>query len=199
MKNITPKATPVVISHTTPRKRTTKEKLAPAECRTIKPLTADKIELDFVARVELLDNGCWLWHGTNQEQTNNGRKIIPTFFLKVANKYKIVIAYRYAYEKRIGKLPNPTYHALRRTCGDLALCVNPNHYELYNRGEYIQETATPVMRENQRNATTCQRGLHPKTPENTIYQKPSNTPTCLPCRQASWLRRKAKAKAKATE
>jgi hypothetical protein len=195
MKNITPKATPVVISHTSPRKRNTKQRLAPAECLTIEPLTADKTELDFVARVELLENGCWLWHGTTGIQARNGNKILPTFFIKVDGKNKIVVAYRYAYEKRIGKLPHHTYYALRRTCGDLAHCVNPNHYEIFNRGEYIQETATPVMRENQRNAVTCQRGLHPKTAENTVYQKPNNTPTCLPCRQQAWLRRKAKAKA----
>jgi hypothetical protein len=190
MKNITPKASPVVISHTTPRKRTTKARLAPANCRTIEPLTADKTELNFVARVELLENGCWLWHGTRQEQTNNGRKIIPTFFLKADGKYQIAIAYRYAYEKRIGKLPNPTYEALRRTCGDLALCVNPNHYEIFNRGEMIKVQATPVMRENRKNRKTCQAGLHENKPENILYQKPNNYGTCRLCREISYAKRR---------
>lgn len=192
MKNITPKASPVVITHTTPRKKSSQPRLAPADCRKIEPLTADKIELDFVARVELLENGCWLWHGTNVEQVNNGKKILPTFFMQIDGKSKIVIAYRYAYEKRIGKLPNPTYDALRRTCGDLALCVNPEHYKLYNRGKMIRIEAAPVFLKNIKNRKTCRAGLHEATPENTVYQKPTNAPTCRPCRQLAHLRRKAK-------
>ncbi len=195
MKNITPKASPVVISHTTPR-ITSRTKLAPAGCRTIEPITADQIELNFVARVELLDNGCWLWHGSIELQHANNGKPVPTFWAATSRaNHKIVRAYAYAYEKRIGKLPNPKTHGFRNVCGLLA-CANPNHYEIIDRRSILNNEATPVKKQNEKNATKCRNGLHDKTPENTILVGSARKPVCHPCRLIAQRRKYHRKKAR---
>lgn len=200
MKNITPKASPVVISHTTPR-TTSRTKLAPAGCRTIDPVSADQIELNFVARVELLENGCWLWHGSIELQHANNGKPAPTFWAATSRaNHKIVRAYAYAYEKRIGELPNTKTQVFRNACGLLA-CANPYHYEIIDRRSILDNEATPVKERNEKTATKCRSGLHDKTPENTIYVGSAKRPACHPCRLATQRRKyhRNKAKALATE
>ena len=205
MKNITPKASPVVISYTTPRK-SRQAKLAPAGCRTIDPITADQIEINFTKRVELLDSGCWLWHGTiNTPRIEATRVIkrvvnlnpIPMFWAATSRaNHKLIPAHRYAYEKRIGKLPDQKFFVMRNTCG-LVLCVNPNHYEIVPRKEILANEATPIKERNEKNATKCRNGLHDKTPENTIFVGSVKKPVCHPCRlavqRAKYYRNKAKA------
>jgi hypothetical protein len=196
MKNITPKASPVVISYTTPR-ITSRVKLAPAGCRTIYPVSADKIEMNFVARVELLENGCWLWHGSVDTPHANNKRPVPTFFAANGRAdHKLVRAYAYAYEKRIGELPDQKFLVFRNACG-LDLCANPNHYKIEKRGEILANEATPIMLNNLATATKCKNGLHDKTPENTHYVGSAKKPVCRPCRKATerakYLRNKAKA------
>jgi hypothetical protein len=185
----------VVITYTTPR-ITIRTKLAPAGCRTIEPITADKIETNFVARVELLENGCWLWHGSVDSQKMTGRPL-PTFWAATSRaNHKVVLAYRYAYEKRIGELPSQRTWVLRNRCGEM-LCANPYHYDLLARREILANEASPVMRHNLKVATTCRSGLHEKTAENTIYVGSAKKPICHPCRLATQRRKHHRNKAKA--
>lgn len=182
------------MSHTKPRKIGNQPKLAPAGCRTIEPVSADQIELNFVKRVELLDNGCWLWHGSVDTQKYAG-KPLPTFWAATSRaNHKVVVAYRYAYEKRIGELPNQKKSVLRNLCGE-NLCANPYHYELVARREILVHEATPIMRFNLKVATTCKSGLHEKNAENTFFMGKDKRPNCLPCskitRRARYLREKA--------
>ncbi len=186
----------VVVSHTAPR-ITSRTKLAPAGCRTIEPITADKIELNFVARVELLENGCWLWHGSVDTPHGNNKRPVPTFFAANGRAdHKLVRAYAYAYEKRIGELPDQKFLVFRNACG-LALCANPNHYTIEKRGEILEKEANPILRHNLATATKCRNGLHDKTPENTLYVGSAKKPVCRPCRKETertkYHRRKAKA------
>jgi len=200
MKNITPKASPVVTTYTAPR-ITSRTKLAPAGCRTIEPLTADKIEMNFVARVELLENGCWLWHGSVDRPRTNNNRPVPTFFAANGRAdHKLVRAYAYAYEKRIGELPDQKFLVFRNACG-LELCANPNHYKIEKRGEILEKEANPILRHNLATATKCKSGLHDKTPENTIRVGSAKKPVCHPCRLATQRRKyyRNKAKALATE
>jgi hypothetical protein len=184
----------VVISHTTPRKPTTSKKVAPAGCRTIEPITTDIIEMNFVARVELLDNGCWLWHGSIDGKKNTG-KMLPTFWAATSRaNHKILLAYRYAYEKRIGQLPDQKTYVLRNQCGEM-LCANPYHYQIVLRKSIVLNEATPVMRHNQKTALMCRKGLHERNAENTALMGKDKRPFCLPCskahRRARYLREKA--------
>lgn len=195
------KNSPVVISHTKPRKIGNQPKLAPAGCLTIEPITADQIEINFTKRVELLENGCWLWHGTINQPRANEKRVsnqnpVPMFWAATSRaNHKLVPAQRYAYEKRIGELPDQKKFVLRNTCGLLA-CVNPWHYEIVARKEILVNEATPVLRENLATATKCRNGLHDKTPENTAYVGSSKKPVCRPCRaaveRAKYYRNKAK-------
>ena len=201
MKTIRAKASPVVTTYTTPRKLSRQPKLAPAGCRTIDPVSADKIEMNFVARVELLENGCWFWHGSVDTPHANNKKPVPIFFAANGRAdHKLVRAYAYAYEKRIGNLPDQKVLVLRNTCG-LEVCANPSHYSIVARREILDNEATPVKKENEKNATKCRSGLHDKTPENTIQVGSAKRPVCHPCRlatqRAKYHRNKAKAKANA--
>jgi hypothetical protein len=186
----------VVITYTTPR-ITSRTKLAPAGCRTIEPITADKIETNFVARVELLENGCWLWHGSVDRPRTNNNRPVPTFFAANGRAdHKLVRAYAYAYEKRIGELPDQKFLVFRNACG-LALCANPYHYTIEKRGEILANEATPILLKKVASATKCRNGLHDKTPENTHYVGSAKKPVCRPCRKETertkYHRRKAKA------
>jgi hypothetical protein len=187
----------VVISHTEPRPRKSgKPKLAPAGCRTIEPHTADQIEMNFVKRVELLENGCWLWHGTINQPRAKNLNPVPMFFAATSRAdHKLVPAHRYAYEKRIGKLPDQKFFVMRNTCG-LVACVNPNHYEIVPRKEILDIEANPALRESLATATKCRNGLHDKTPENTIFVGSAKKAVCHPCRlavqRAKYHRNKAK-------
>ena len=193
----TNKNSKVVVSHTTPRKVGNKPKLAPAGCRTIDPVSADQIELNFVARVELLENGCWLWHGSVDTPHANNKKPVPTFWAATSRAdHKIVRAYAYAYKKRIGELPDQKVLVLRNACG-LDVCANPYHYEITPRKEILANEATPVMLNNLKTATKCKSGLHDKTPENTAIWGAEKKSVCLPCyrlaKKEIYKRNKAKA------
>ena len=174
------KKSKVVVSHTAPRK-TTKPKVAPSSCRTIEPVTADEIELKFVERVELLDNDCWLWHGSMNK--SKGSKPVPVFSAATSlTTRKLFTAHRYAYEKRISQLPDQKVSALQNTCG-LIRCVNPQHYELITRKGILLKAATPIRAKSRRTATKCEKGLHDRDPENPHYTKSGKRVPCQPCTQ----------------
>lgn len=174
----------VVVSYTEPRKPT-KQKLAPAGRHTIDAITPDQIELKFVERVELLENGCWLWHGSmnNSKNPKKGTKPVPVFSAATSTTTrKLFTAHRYAYEKRIGQLPNQKVSALQNTCGSIR-CVNPEHYELITRKGILTKAATPIRAKMRRSATRCEKGLHDRDPENPHYTKSGKRVHCQPCTQ----------------
>jgi hypothetical protein len=174
----------VVVSHTEPRK-TTKPKVAPASCRTIEPTTADQIEAKFVERVELLENGCWLWHGSMNNSSNpkKGTKPVPVFSAATSpTTRKLFTAHRYAYEKRIGKLPDQKVSALQNTCGSIR-CVNPEHYKLITRNGILLKAATPIRAKIRRTALKCEKGLHDRDPENLYHTRSGKRVHCQPCTQ----------------
>lgn len=188
----------VVVSHTTPRK-STKRKLAPASRHTIDAITPDQIELKFVERVELLENGCWLWHGSMNNSSNpkKGTKPVPVFSAATSpTTRKLFTAHRYAYEKRIGKLPDQKVSALQNTCGSMR-CVNPEHYQLITRKGIMMNGAIPALAETRRSATKCSKGLHDRDPENLYHTKSGKRVHCQPCTQeiqrVMYKRKKARA------
>jgi hypothetical protein len=174
----------VVVSYTEPRK-IRRARVAPEGCRTIKPTTADQIESKFVERVELLDNECWLWHGQmkSSAKPEKGTKPVPVFSAATSTTTrKLFTAHRYAYEKRIGRLPDQKVAALQNTCG-LVRCVNPHHYELLTRQTILLKAATPTRAKIRRSATKCEKGLHDRDPENPYRTKSGKRVPCQPCTQ----------------
>lgn len=174
----------VIISQTKPRK-TARQKVAPASCRTIEPTTADQIELKFVERVELLENGCWLWHGSMNNSSNpkKGTKPVPVFSAATSTTTrKLFTAHRYAYEKRIGQLPDQKVSALQNTCGSIR-CVNPEHYKLITRKNIMMKGAIPTIAKIRRSATKCSKGLHDRDLENPYHTRSGKRVPCQPCTQ----------------
>lgn len=159
------------------------------------PLSQNITELNFARRVEVLDNDCWLWHGSFQPaKASNGYKRRPLLWSgQGRTNGKMVYAHRYAYDSRIGELPNQRYYALEQTC-ELDLCVNPNHYELKHR-EIFAHNSHPNLIASIKANPKCKNGLHDRTPENTLIRN-KNTPTCLPCQKASAKKASAKFHAK---
>jgi hypothetical protein len=191
----------VTITTTTPRiANKSKKHLAPADCTKLSPVSADTVELNFVERVELLDNGCWLWHGSMSTITKRRPNSMAVFSSAIGYKtHKKFTAHRYAYEKRIGELPDPKFSVLRNTCG-LTRCVNPHHYELVTWNTILDDGARPALDELRKNATKCPKGLHDRLPENTYYTASGLKVVCRPCTQeiqrVMYARKKAR-KAKA--
>lgn len=154
------------------------------EQNTLTPLTQTITEINFARRVEILDNDCWLWHGSFQPaKASNGYKRRPLFWSGQGRiNGKMVFAHRYAYESRISELPNQRYYALEQTC-ELDLCVNPNHYELKHR-EIFAHNSRPNLIASIKANPKCRNGLHDRTSENTLIRN-KTTSTCLPCQKAS--------------
>lgn len=172
----------VVTSHTTPRKAHKIER-TPVVRNTIEPVTPDEVELKFVQRVELLENGCWLWHGSMSTITKKRPREVAVFSSTIAYKtYKKFTAHRYAYEKRIGQLPDIKVAALQNTCG-LIRCVNPQHYELVTRKGILLKAAIPTIAKRRRSATKCVKGLHDKDPDNPYYTSSGKRVSCQSCTQ----------------
>jgi len=165
------------------------------EQSVLSPINANITEINFARRVEIMDNGCWLWHGSFQPaKASNGYKRRPLLWSGQGRlNGKIVFAHRYAYESRIGELLNQRYYALEQTC-ELDLCVNPNHYELKHR-EIFAHNSHPNLIASIKARPKCKNGLHDRTPENTLIRK-NTTPTCLPCQKVSTKKASDKFQAK---
>lgn len=151
--------------------------------KILEPKDVSHDELRFVARVELLANGCWLWHGQTQK-ADKWRPIKVPLLWTGGGKYKggkTKIAYRYAYEKRIDKLPNSRYWALIRQC-EVELCVNPYHYDLVER-KTLALAVRPNLIASIKANPMCKNGLHERTPENVVRNGTGRT--CRPCQVAN--------------
>jgi hypothetical protein len=64
------------------------------------------------------NSGCWLWIGA---QNNKGYGVISA---KRGNRWKVVLASRFSYEKHRGSIP-PGLCVLHKC--DTPICVNPDH------------------------------------------------------------------------
>lgn len=170
--------------------------------RTIEPVDAGYLEEKFVARVELLENGCWQWHGTYDKPRPNYKKRVPTFWAATKrNNGKLMRAYAYAYETRIGELPDSTKFAFVNKCGH-DLCANPYHYDLITRQKLVVEVAKSVGAMHKTNRISlvevCKNG-HPRTEESTYHYTHNGEPKmrCHICQKQrqreGYHRRKAKA------
>lgn len=157
------------------------------EQSVLTPINANITEINFARRVEILENGCWLWHGSFQPaKASNGYKRRPLLWSGQGRQNgKMVFAHRYAYESRFGKLPNQRYYALEQTC-QIDLCVNPRHYELKHR-EIFAHNSRPNLLASIKANPMCRAGLHERTEENTIVYKTKNGTrrTCQPCQKVS--------------
>lgn len=168
------------------------------EQSVLTPINANITEINFARRVEIMDNGCWLWHGSFQPaKASNGYKRRPLLWSGQGRlNGKMVFAHRYAYESRYDKLPDQRYYALERTC-EQELCVNPRHYELTHRKK-LALASRPMLLASIIANPMCRNGLHERTPENTVIHKDKGGTrrTCLPCQKVSAKKASAKFHAK---
>lgn len=167
--------------------------------RTIDRVDASATEDRFVAKVELLENGCWEWHGSfaPPKSSNGYKRRALLWYGKGRKQGKMVFAHRYAYESRIGKLPDQRYYALEQTCS-IELCVNPYHYNLKHR-EVFAHRSRPNLLASIKAQPMCRKGLHERTAENTITRKigkGKTSDTCRPCLKISAKKASAKYNAK---
>jgi hypothetical protein len=154
------------------------------EQSVLTPINANITEINFARRVEILDNGCWLWHGSFAPAKKcNGYKRRPLLWSGQGRSGKIVFAHRYAYESRVRELPDQRYFGLEQDCS-LDLCVNPRHYILTQRKVFADD-ARPMALAKVKAEPMCKNGLHERTPENTAIVKGRRSPTCKPCLKKS--------------
>jgi hypothetical protein len=167
------------------------------EKSVLTPLNANITEINFARRVEILDNGCWLWHGSTSLATKGRPKRHALLWAGQGRlNGKMVYAHRYAYESRFEKLPDQRYYALEQTC-HTELCVNPRHYELIHR-EVLAHASRPFLLASVKANPMCKNGLHERTPENTntYPTKKGTRQTCRLCEKVSNKKANAKYKAK---
>jgi hypothetical protein len=168
------------------------------EQSVLTPINANITEINFARRVEIMDNGCWLWHGSFAPAKKcNGYKRRPLLWSGQGRSGKIVFAHRYAYESRIRELPDQRYFGLEQDCS-LDLCVNPRHYILTKRKVFADD-ARPMALAEVKAKPMCRNELHERTPENTATIKTKNggtRTTCQPCLKVSAKKASAKHHAK---
>lgn len=151
--------------------------------KTIEPVTADAAEQAFVSRVELLENGCWLWHGVFNPIVPGTKKRNPRLFIHegAGRRGKNVNAQAYAYQKRVGEIPCSKTFVRTNSCG-LDLCVNPIHLEFVARSAF-NANQVKEMHAGNKNKETCRKGLHPWTAENIVFRGKNKLATCRFCAQ----------------
>lgn len=79
-------------------------------------------------RVEVADNGCWLWQGS---MSGNGYGLMK-------HRGKVEQAHRWSYERKHGPIPSGL--DLDHKC-QTPRCVNPDHLEPVNHFENIRRSA----------------------------------------------------------
>ena len=140
----------------------------------------------FCEKVEIQQNGCWLWTGARTARDKRAYGCIGV-------EYKQQPAHRVSYEMFVGPIPEGL--DLDHLCRT-RLCVNPDHLEPVTRRENLRR-GTGMVAENIAK-THCKHG-HQFSPENTkVYVYPHRTErVCLTCSRARALasirRRKAAA------
>jgi len=118
--------------------------------------------LRFWRKVEIQENGCWLWTGCLAHPQGYGRLEING---------EAIYAHRFIYEQLRG--PIPLDKEIDHRCRNRA-CVNPWHMDIVTTGENTRRGVESRMR------GFCKRG-HPRNPENTYIQKDGHTRACRAC------------------
>jgi len=129
----------------------------------------------FWEKIQITDNGCWMWQAYVKPNGYAGFGIGNT----EENNRKMEYAHRWAYRNFIGEIPKGL--ELDHLCRNRS-CVNPNHLEPVTRKENLSRS--PLHALNQRSKTHCPSG-HPYDEHNTykIVSKNRSHRLCRECRR----------------
>lgn len=126
----------------------------------------------FMAKVIILENGCWLWTGTKSGKGYGKMR------LSVNQRRQMVLAHRFSYEHFISKIEDGK--VIDHLCRNRS-CVNPHHLEpVTNRQNILRGIGFAAINAAK---THCPQG-HEYTPENTYLWRHGGR-ICRTCR---WLR-----------
>ena len=127
----------------------------------------------FVAKLEVDENGCWLWQGALTKQDRPGGGGYPRF----KQGQKTVLAHRLSYQEWVGPLVEGM--EIDHSC-NVRSCVNPDHLIQVTP----RQNASRVVRPNSLK-THCPEG-HQYTIDNTyIRENPRTGGTFRTCRECA--------------
>lgn len=134
----------------------------------------------FMAKIQILDDGCWLWTGAKGGKASH---LYGLFWIDG----KGTTAHRVSFDHFKGGLVEGDRRiTIDHTC-QLKLCVNPEHLEQVTHRENLLRSELTL---NSINAakTHCVAG-HEFTPENTYISKTNGQRVCRLCKR-DWARAK---------
>ena len=120
----------------------------------------------FESMALIVASGCWEWQGPLNKPNGYGR----FFHDGLSNDYCHIYSYRYHYG------PIPEGCEIDHLCNNRR-CCNPKHLDAVTHGVNVQRAAS--------RRTVCQKGLHPRTPENLLVSRHNGrqVTTCGPCKE----------------
>jgi len=142
-------------------------------------LRGEDIEIRFFAKVQIVENGCWLWMGAI------GTKWSYPYFK--SDSGKMVLAHRWAYERWVG--PIPEGFQLDHFVCETKHCVNPGHVRPVTPRENVLRSDGVTARNAAK--THCIRG-HEFSEENTYRTPTTNDRQCRICQRETRRRYKAR-------
>lgn len=137
----------------------------------------------FMAKVDVLPNGCWRWTGATG---GRGEHLYGIFWAGG----KMRLAHRVSFDHFVGGLiEGDRKVTLDHVCpaGPMKLCVNWEHLEQVAHGENLLRSPLTVNSINA-SKTHCVNG-HEFTPENTYIKKSNGKRACRACKR-EWAQRK---------
>ena len=178
-----------------PRKPTQREKAATSENEALRAKLRTTYIDQFISRIEINADGCWLWKGGQSGDYGQFWK----------ENYDRCKAHRASYEIFIGEIPDGM--DVCHTC-DVKKCVRPTHLFVGTRKDNMQDASSKgrIYRGGAntpwtRLLTHCKRG-HPLSGDNLCKVNSSNPKyknrrICKECtkqnKHAAWLRKKESA------